>query len=43
MLTVKRMKQADRAYVMESGSITLSGSGAELAQSDLVRRAYLGG
>ena len=37
------LSAADRAYVMESGSITLSGSGAELAQSDLVRRAYLGG
>lgn len=34
---------ADRAYVMETGKITLSGTGAELASSDSVRKAYLGG
>ena len=34
---------ADRAYVMETGRIALSGTGAELAQSDRVRQAYLGG
>ena len=34
---------ADRAYVLETGSITLSGTGAELAASDAVRQAYLGG
>lgn len=34
---------ADRAYVLETGSITLSGTGAELAASDSVRKAYLGG
>lgn len=34
---------ADRAYVMETGHITLSGTGAELAASDEVRKAYLGG
>ena len=34
---------ADRAYVLETGKITLSGTGAELAASDAVRRAYLGG
>ena len=34
---------ADRAYVMETGKITLSGTGAELAASDQVRKAYLGG
>ncbi len=33
---------ADRAYVLESGVITLKGTGAELAQNDSVRRAYLG-
>ena len=33
---------ADRAYVLESGTITLEGSGAELAENDSVRRAYLG-
>ena len=34
---------ADRAYVMETGKIALSGTGAELAASDQVRKAYLGG
>lgn len=39
----KALKIADRAYVLETGSITLSGSGAELASSDEVKKAYLGG
>ena len=34
---------ADRAYVLETGGITLSGTGKELAASDSVRKAYLGG
>ncbi len=34
---------ADRAYVLETGSISLSGTGAELLESDEVRKAYLGG
>ena len=34
---------ADRAYVMETGKITLSGTGRELAQSEAVKKAYLGG
>ena len=34
---------ADRAYVLETGRITLSGTGTELAQSDKVKKAYLGG
>ena len=34
---------ADRAYVMETGRITLSGTGAELMQSDDIKKAYLGG
>jgi branched-chain amino acid transport system ATP-binding protein len=34
---------ADRAYVLETGRITLSGTGAELASSDAVKKAYLGG
>ena len=34
---------ADRAYVMETGCISLSGTGKELAESDAVRKAYLGG
>ena len=34
---------ADRAYVLETDKITLSGTGKELAESDEVRKAYLGG
>ncbi len=39
----KALQIADRAYVLETGKITLSGTGEELAQSDEVRKAYLGG
>ena len=39
----KALQIADRAYVLETGSITLTGTGAELAKSDEVRKAYLGG
>ncbi|MDY3861249.1 MAG: ABC transporter ATP-binding protein [Ruminococcus sp.] len=34
---------ADRAYVLESGRIKLSGTGKELASSDEIKKAYLGG
>lgn len=34
---------ADRAYVMETGSITTSGPAAELMDTDEIKRAYLGG
>lgn len=34
---------ADRAYVLETGKVALSGTGAELMESDKVREAYLGG
>lgn len=34
---------AHRAYVLETGSVALSGTGAELMASDKVREAYLGG
>ncbi len=34
---------ADRAYVLETGRISLSGTGTELMASDQVRKAYLGG
>jgi len=33
---------ADRAYVLEAGTIALSGTAAELREDDAVRRAYLG-
>ena len=39
----KALQIADRAYVLETGNVTLSGTGAELVQSDEVRKAYLGG
>ena len=34
---------SDRAYVLETGHITLSGTGKELAASPEVQKAYLGG
>ncbi len=34
---------ASRAYIMETGHITMSGDAKELAKSDEVRKAYLGG
>ena len=34
---------ADRAYVLETGEITLTGTGDELIHSDDIRKAYLGG
>lgn len=34
---------AHHAYVIETGSIVLSGTGAELMQSDDIKKAYLGG
>ena len=36
------LKLASRAYVLENGRITLSGSGSELLADDRVRSAYLG-
>jgi branched-chain amino acid transport system ATP-binding protein len=36
------LKLARRAYVLENGRITLSGTGAELLADDRVRQAYLG-
>ncbi|MGB9366288.1 MAG: ABC transporter ATP-binding protein [Xanthobacteraceae bacterium] len=36
------LKLASRAYVLENGRITLSGSGDELLADDRVRQAYLG-
>lgn len=36
------LSMADRAYVMESGAITLSGSANQLFNDDRVREAYLG-
>jgi branched-chain amino acid transport system ATP-binding protein len=36
------LKLASRAYVLENGRTTLTGSGAELLSDDRVRSAYLG-
>jgi branched-chain amino acid transport system ATP-binding protein len=36
------LKLASRAYVLENGRVTLSGSGSELLADDRVRSAYLG-
>ncbi len=34
---------ADRAYVLETGHVAMSGDASELAADDRVRKAYLGG
>jgi branched-chain amino acid transport system ATP-binding protein len=39
----KALEVADRAYVLETGEIILTGTGDELSKSDEVRKAYLGG
>jgi len=36
------LKLADRGYVLENGTITLTGTGSELLANPHVRRAYLG-
>ncbi|HEY9472812.1 MAG TPA: ABC transporter ATP-binding protein [Mycobacteriales bacterium] len=36
------MRMSDRLYVLQTGSIVLSGTPSELESSDMVRRAYLG-
>lgn len=39
---VKTLRLADRAYVLESGEVTLQGTGDELLKDPKVRSAYLG-
>ena len=39
----KSLEISDRAYVLENGKIVLSGTGKELSESEMVRKAYLGG
>ena len=39
----KSLAISDRAYVLETGKIVLSGTGEELLQSEEVKKAYLGG
>ncbi len=36
------LKVADRAYVMETGRITMSGTGREILENDEIKAAYLG-
>jgi len=36
------LELADRAYILQTGNITLEGTGTELLETDLVRKAYLG-
>jgi len=38
----KALEVADRGYVMENGRITMSGTAAELAANEHVKKAYLG-
>ncbi len=39
----KSLEISDRAYVLENGKIVLTGTGKELSESEMVRKAYLGG
>ena len=39
----KSLAISDRAYVLENGEIVLTGTGEELAASEMVKKAYLGG
>ncbi len=38
----KALEIADRAYVLETGKISLSGDAKELMNNDSVKKAYLG-
>jgi branched-chain amino acid transport system ATP-binding protein len=40
--TRQSLQIADRAYVLENGKVTLSGTGKELLDNPMVREAYLG-
>ena len=37
------LKVADRAYVLETGRVSMSGKASELASDERVKQAYLGG
>ncbi|MBL9048216.1 MAG: ABC transporter ATP-binding protein [Tabrizicola sp.] len=39
----RALEIADQGYVLQSGELVLSGTGKELAASDLIRQAYLAG
>ncbi len=36
------LQLADRAYVLQTGTIVLEGTGSDLLKSDMIRKAYLG-
>ena len=36
------LELADRAYVLVTGNIVLEGSGRELLEAEMVKKAYLG-
>lgn len=38
----KALEIADRAYVLETGRIVMTGTGTELSESDKIKKAYLG-
>jgi branched-chain amino acid transport system ATP-binding protein len=38
----KSIQEADRAYILENGRITLSGTSAELREEEAVKKAYFG-
>lgn len=39
---MQSLRLADRAYVIENGAVTLSGSAAELLENDQLKKSYLG-
>lgn len=38
----RTLQEADRAYILETGRVVLSGTAAELREEDQVRKAYFG-
>ena len=38
----KALSIADRAYVLETGNIVLSGDAKEMMNNELIKKAYLG-
>jgi len=38
----KALSIANRAYVLETGNITMEGTGGELLKNDKIKAAYLG-
>jgi len=39
---MQALKISDRAYLLESGTIVMQGTGAELGSSESIRKSYLG-